>query len=171
MRSFYLVLACCLGACIACQPKSNTVETETPAADTTIQQANPAPLPGATCYQAVIKQDTFRLQVLLTDGKAMGTLAYRFKEKDSSYGNIDGAMHGDTLFAIYTYQSEDRLSKREVAFLLSPSEAQEGYGTLEEDGDVMRFATHADLQFGTLMRMKQIACDGQPFDGLRAGQQ
>jgi hypothetical protein len=171
MKIWYLPLACIMTVCISCQPKTTTVETETPAADTTLQQADPAPLPGATCYQAIIRQDTFRLQVLVTDGKAMGTLAYRFKEKDSSHGNIDGAMHGDTLFAIYTYMSEDRRSRREVAFLLSPTEAQEGYGTLEEVDDVMQFATHADLQFGTLMRMQQIACDGQPFDGLRAGQQ
>ena len=105
--------------------------------------------------------------VVLADGRATGTLAYRFKQKDSSYGNIDGAMSGDTLFAIFEYAAEGRRSKREVAFLLSPTEAREGYGTLEEQGDVMRFMSHSDIQFGNLMLLQQIDCSGQPNDGLK----
>lgn len=80
-------------------------------------------------------------------------------------------MHGDTLFATYTYMSEARRSQREVAFLLSPTEAVEGYGLLEEHGNLLRFASHADIQFGNIMRMAQIACDNQPFDGLPPGQE
>jgi hypothetical protein len=167
---FTLYLNCmCLVALSACQPKS-TAENESPQTDSTAQPSVPAPVPGATCYQAIINQDTFRLQVVLTDGRATGTLAYRFKQKDSSHGNIDGAMAGDTLFAIFDYAVEGRRSKREVAFLLSPTEAREGYGTLEEQGDAMRFSSHKDIQFGSLLRMQQIDCAGQPYDGLKPGE-
>lgn len=152
---------------VACQSKSNP-ETTSDTSGNETRDAN-SPLPAAVCYQAIKGLDTFRLQVKVAGDRATGTLAYRFSAKDSSYGNIDGQMHGDTLYAMFTYMSEGSRSQREVAFLLSPTEAVEGYGQLEEEDRIMRFSSRTDIQFGNLMRMKQLPCEGQPFDGLRVG--
>jgi hypothetical protein len=169
MKFILLITVCCLLVFLACQPKTGT-QGQSEAIDSTTIQAQAGPEPGATCYQKIINQDTFRLKVILTDGKAAGTLAYRFKEKDSSHGNLAGAMSGDTLFAIFDYMVKGKRSKREVAFLLSPTMAMEGYGFLEEQEEIMRFTSRKDLQFGNLLRMEQVACAGQPFDGLKEGE-
>lgn len=167
MKLHYLFCLLSLLALVACQSKSNTEATTDTSGNPTHDAKTP--LPSAICYQAIKGLDTFRLQVKVAGNRATGTLAYRFSEKDSSYGNIDGQMHGDTLYAMYTYMSEGSRSQREVAFLLSPSEAVEGYGQLEEEDRIMRFSSRTDIQFGNLMRMKQLPCEGQPFDGLRVG--
>ena len=167
MKLHYLICLLCLLALVACQSKTDTATAAGTSGNETRDASSP--LPAAVCYQAIKGQDTFRLQVKIAGDRATGTLAYRFAQKDSSFGNIDGQMHGDTLFAMYTYLSEGSRAQREVAFLLSPTEAVEGHGQLEEKDRIKRFSSHTDIQFTNLMRMKQLSCEGQPFDGLRAG--
>jgi hypothetical protein len=57
---------------------------------------------------------------------------FKFYEKDSNKGVIDGKLNGDTLLADYKFMSEGIQSTRQVIFLIKDSNATEGYGPMEE---------------------------------------
>ncbi len=57
-------------------------------------------------------------------------------------------MHGDTLFGIYTFQSEEvNLSEREIAFMRVGKNITEGYGPVEDKDGKMQFMDKSKLEF------------------------
>lgn len=111
------------------------------------------------CYTGNSGKDTVLLN-LKTDGdKISGTLSYKFFEKDSNHGTVEGSMHGDTLLANYRYNSEGTSSVREVAFLKKGTSLQEGYGEKTEKDGSQKFKSPASLEFGKGFILERSDCN------------
>lgn len=115
-------------------------------------------IPRSSCYMGVLKNDTFRLKVEKFPNVATGTLSYRFSEKDSNEGELDGVMRGDTLVADYSFLSEGKRSVRQVVFLVHENEAVEGYGDMEEKDGKMVFKSPGRLDFTSGVRLQKVSC-------------
>lgn len=110
---------------IACNDNASSDKVE-PIPDTTLAEKKEA-APAEACY-AKMEKDTIQLRIAMNDSSVTGSLIYKIYEKDSNKGRIEGTMHGDTLIANYTFQSEGTESVRKVAFLIKDGSATEGFG-------------------------------------------
>jgi hypothetical protein len=118
-----------------------------------------APTPaGPQCYAYISGKDTVRLTLTTTQPTVTGQLSYRYFEKDRNEGTIRGAMHGDTLRAEYTFQSEGVASVREVAFLRRGTGFIEGYGDVVERGGAMVFKQTNALRFTSANTLAPVPC-------------
>jgi len=113
---------------------------------------------GQRCFMKQEAGDTFRLKANIANAQVNGELSYHFREKDSNSGTIVGTMIGDTLIADYTFQSEGQTSIRQVAFLLSPEAATEGYGDLEEKDGKLVFKNRSGITFEKGLMLKKSIC-------------
>jgi len=113
---------------------------------------------GPQCYAYRTDTDTVRLTLQTTQTTVTGQLAYRYFEKDRNQGTIRGQMHGDTLLADYTFQSEGRQSVREVAFLRRDTGFIEGYGPVTEIQGKTVFKLPRTLHFDAKYTLLPIAC-------------
>jgi hypothetical protein len=135
---------------VACH-ETATRTAEAPAATTT----TPA---GPQCYAYTSAKDTVRLTLITTQPTVTGQLSYRYFEKDRNEGTIRGAMHGDTLRAEYTFQSEGVASVREVAFVRRGTGFVEGYGDVVERGGAMVFKQPQALKFDSTTTLAPVPC-------------
>ncbi|MFD1875367.1 hypothetical protein [Hymenobacter bucti] len=119
------------------------------------QAAAPA---GPQCYAYTSARDTVRLTLATTQPTVTGQLSYRYFEKDRNEGTIRGAMHGDTLRAEYTFQSEGVASVREVAFLRRGTGFVEGYGDVAERAGAMVFKQPGALKFTSTQPLSPVTC-------------
>jgi hypothetical protein len=110
------------------------------------------------CYAAILGQDSLSLRVKRMDDDVSGDLSYNFHEKDDNSGTFQGRMHGDTLLADYTFQSEGTESVRQVAFLKTADGYVEGYGDIEDQGGKMVFKNTASLHFDSGTAFKKVPC-------------
>jgi hypothetical protein len=123
----------------------------------TQEAAAPAPT-GPQCYAYRTETDTIRLTLQTTQPTVTGQLAYRYFEKDRSQGTIRGTMHGDTLLADYTFQSEGTTSVREVAFLRRDIGFVEGYGPVTEVQGKTVFKLPRTLHFDAKYTLLPVPC-------------
>ena len=124
----------------------------------TSQEASaPAPT-GPQCYAYRTETDTVRLMLQTTQPTVTGQLAYRYFEKDRNTGTIRGTMHGDTLLADYTFQSEGVTSVRQVAFLRRDTGFIEGFGPVAERGGRTVFTQPGTLHFDAKYTLLPVAC-------------
>jgi hypothetical protein len=118
-----------------------------------------APIPfGPQCFAYVTAQDTVRLTLQTTQPTVTGQLTYRYFEKDRNQGTIRGTMHGDTLLAEYTFQSEGTQSVREVAFLRRDIGFVEGFGAVTEQQAKAVFQQPHALTFDAKYTLLPVAC-------------
>ncbi len=124
-------------------------------------QATQEPTAAATgpqCYAHLTATDTIRLTLQTTQPTATGQLTYHYYEKDRNRGTISGIMHGDTLLADYTFQSEGATSVRQVAFLRRDIGFIEGFGpVVERQGKTVFEKPHA-LTFDAKYTLLPVAC-------------
>ncbi len=115
---------------------------------------------GSSCFLYATDRDTVFLQLNPPlNGKVIGDLSYFFYEKDGNVGQIEGEIHGDTLFADYIFLSEGLTSVREVAFLLGEDQVKEGYGDVEEQDGKMVFRHRDSLDFSNGLAMPKVPCE------------
>jgi hypothetical protein len=126
-------------------------------AQTTQEPTAPTPT-GPQCYAYATAQDTVRLTLQTTQPNVTGQLSYRYFEKDRNQGTIRGTMHGDTLLADYTFQSEGTQSVRQVAFLRRDIGFVEGFGSVAERAGKTVFERPHALQFDAKYTLLPIAC-------------
>lgn len=113
---------------------------------------------GPQCYAYRTETDTVRLTLQTTQPTVTGQLTYRYFEKDRNQGTIKGTMHGDTLLADYTFQSEGTTSVREVAFLRRDTGFIEGYGPVTELQGKTVFKLPRTLHFDAKYTLLPVAC-------------
>lgn len=113
------------------------------------------------CYMGIFNRDTIEMHLRLK-GKLVtgGTLKYRLFQKDRNDGALAGQIKGDTLFAIYTFQSEGQTSTREVAFLKKGTTYREGYGetTVDPAGNPI-FKNQRQLKFDGKLILNAADCN------------
>ena len=139
---------------ISCKQKETTVETvKSVNVDTLVV----TPSIGKDCYTFEGNGSKIDLKITNTVDGISGNLDYKLAEKDKNTGTFQGSIKGDTLIAIYTFQSEGTESKREVAFLIKDNQLIEGYGELDSTG--AKFKNPATLQFTSNMPLSKTDCN------------
>lgn len=118
----------------------------------------PTATTGPQCYAHLTATDTIRLTLQTTQPTVTGQLTYHYYEKDRNQGTISGTMHGDTLLADYTFQSEGTTSVRQVAFLRRDIGFIEGFGPVAERGGKMVFEKLGALQYDAKYTLLPVAC-------------
>ncbi|QRR01835.1 hypothetical protein [Dyadobacter sandarakinus] len=134
----------------ACQKKpasTDKPETGNAPADTTDQ-----------CFAYKNNKDSAALHLQVAGHIATGELSYFLFEKDSNKGEIRGEVHGDTLFARYTFASEGTQSVREVVFLKTGGEWTEGFGDMQEKAGTLVFTDRSKIRFQDGLRFKETSC-------------
>jgi hypothetical protein len=111
-----------------------------------------------TCY--AYKQDGSEVLLkIIGKGKAVtGTLVYAFKEKDRNTGSISGVMHGDTLFATYSYISEGIQGNRDVIFLRSENSFVEGLGEINTQTGEFDLSDKSQITFQKGLTLEKTEC-------------
>ena len=122
------------------------------------QEPTAAAATGPQCYAHTSATDTIRLTLQTTQPTVTGQLTYHYYEKDRNQGTISGTMHGDTLLADYTFQSEGTTSVRQVAFVRRGSGFIEGYGDIAERNGKTVFEKPHALQFDAKNLLSPVAC-------------
>lgn len=109
---------------------------------------------GRECF-AYANGDTILLQMERKGNTIEGTLEYAWKEKDASKGTVKGTWRGDTLVAMYTFQSEGTTSRRPVIFLRNDSTLAEGFGPVNSrDSSLIT----PSLRFDTSFALRRTEC-------------
>ena len=129
-----LVLAACNNNA---EQSSTTAETK----DTSKHEEVKIQVPNTVCYLNVTAKDSIFLKTEVFPNVVTGTLRYKFFEKDNNKGEIDGALHGDTLIAEYKFMSEGVQSVRKVMFLITGRTATEIYEATESKETVFKKGT------------------------------
>jgi hypothetical protein len=141
-----LLFAGSLGLLAACH-EQGTQATQEPTGPT-----------GPQCYAHTSATDTVRLTLQTTQPTVAGQLTYHYFEKDRNRGTISGTMHGDTLLADYTFQSEGTTSVRQVAFLRRDIGFIEGFGPVAERQGKTVFTKPRALTFDAKYTLLPVAC-------------
>lgn len=115
-------------------------------------------VPAQTCYLGTIAKDSVFLKTEKFPNVVIGTLEYKNFEKDSSKGELEGKMNGDTLIAHYKFSSEGTTSVSQVAFLIKGDIVVEGFGEMEEKDGAMVFKNLSDIKFDTTLILNKINC-------------
>ncbi|MEL4308521.1 hypothetical protein [Joostella sp. CR20] len=116
-------------------------------------------LPTVECYQYIQGKDTISLNIETHDNLVSGTLAYKFFEKDKSFGTINGKLNGDILKADYTFKAEGTTSTREVIFMKSNDQLIPAYGeTIEKEGKFV-FKENSKLDFNSAQALQKVTCN------------
>ncbi|GAB3634494.1 hypothetical protein GCM10027422_00840 [Hymenobacter arcticus] len=147
-----------MGLLTACNEQpTQTADQQQPAAASTA----PAAPAGPQCYAYTAGKDTVRLTLRTTQPTVTGQLTYNYFEKDRNQGTIRGTLHGDTLRADYTFQSEGTTSVRQVAFVRRGQDFIEGYGDLAERNGKTVFEKPHALQFDSKNLLSPVACQSK----------
>lgn len=146
-----LIISACL---FSCQERTK-ITGKKDINDTTTTQV---PVAEQNCYTFVKGKDSAELSLITTGIVSTGELHYKWFEKDKNAGSIEGEMHGDTLVANYTFNSEGKQSVRQVAFLKKGNQLVEGFGDVEEKDGKVRFKDLSKLKFDDSMIFEKTAC-------------
>ena len=143
---------------ISCNNASKETTEATIMKDTSTPLENKIMIPTSTCYSFFNGKDTFKLKVEIFPNVVTGKLSYNFFEKDSNNGTFEGKLHGDTLFADYTFMSEGKQSSRQIIFLLKDNVATEGYRDMEEKDGKMVFKNVHGITFQKGLVFSKTEC-------------
>lgn len=86
------------------------------------------------CYIYSENGNLVNIEITKTNNPVEANLTYAYAEKDKNTGTFKGEFNENKLIGTYTFQSEGKESKRQVAFMLKENKLVEGYGDLNEDG-------------------------------------
>lgn len=145
-----LFMLACLGAC--------TQTTKVTGDQAQTDSATNIPVAEQSCYVYTKGKDTAELTLMTTGIVSTGELKYKWFEKDQNMGTIEGEMHGDTLIATYTFNSEGQKSVRQVAFLKKGNQLLEGFGEVEEKDGQTSFKDLKKIDFSQSLVFEKIAC-------------
>jgi hypothetical protein len=111
-----------------------------------------------SCYTYIHNNDTVLLSIKIDNNIVTGNLTYNFFEKDDNQGSINGEIFGDTIFAIYKFQSEGSESEREIAFLRRENTFVEGFGEVTYENEKMLFKNRNLVNFESNLILEKIPC-------------
>jgi hypothetical protein len=154
MKIYSLAFIALITLLFACQ--SNNTDQNT--SDSTPVDTTIVPATQQYCYQYIKDKDTAKITLMSSGPITTGELSYNLFEKDKNNGIFEGELHGDTLIAEYTFNSEGKESVRQVAFLKKNDQLLEGYGDVENKSGKMMFKNTATLKFGEGIVLNKVEC-------------
>lgn len=110
------------------------------------------------CYAFIQNNDNILMDLKFNGNEVTGSLTYNFYEKDDNKGSLIGKVYGDTIIAMYNFDSEGVASFREVAFLKRGKEYVEGFGEIEEKNGKMIFKNRKLLNFDSNIILEKTEC-------------
>jgi hypothetical protein len=143
----------------SCKNETKNQETEILAPEQADIMESDMNSPEIACYRYISKKDTILLQMEKMNDEVAGTLSYNYFEKDKNDGTFEGKMIGDTLFANYTFNSEDAVSVREVVFVKKGKQLVEAFGDVEEVDGKIQFKNNTKYTLNDVMLLEEINCD------------
>ena len=115
-------------------------------------------IPGTTCFQRFDGLDTVHLAISQSADSITGTMDYYFSAKENIKGTLKGSRNGDTIFALYTYESRDYRAIRELAFLIEGETVTQVNGPQTLRNGKMVFVSKDKIEFGVGTIMKRVDC-------------
>lgn len=109
------------------------------------------------CYTYNQNDNMVNLEITKNNNPVEGNLSYAFAEKDKNTGSFTGQFNDGKLVGVYTFQSEGKESKRQVAFMLNDNQLIEGYGEMNEDGTMFKDANAID--YSSTMPLSKTDCE------------
>lgn len=110
------------------------------------------------CYQMVITKDTADMKLMVANDLITGSLKYNRLEKDDNEGTVKLYWQSPYLIGWYSFQSEGKLSVREIKFLVNGNTLAEAYGDVASFTDTFRYKYPDNLNYETTNPFKKITC-------------
>jgi hypothetical protein len=136
----------------------NSNSTEQANTDSAMTDSTTVSGPQQYCYNYIKDKDTAKITLMSSGVITTGELSYHLDGKDKNNGVFEGELHGDTLIAEYTFNSEGKESVRQVAFLKKGNQLFEGFGDQQEKNGKMMFTNTSKLTFGNSLVFSKIDC-------------
>ncbi|MEO6346758.1 MAG: hypothetical protein ABIO60_02510 [Aquaticitalea sp.] len=109
------------------------------------------------CYMYNENGSMVNLEITKTDNPVEGSLIYALAEKDKNTGTFRGQFNDGKLVGTYTFQSEGKESKRQVAYMLKDNQLVEGYGELNADGTMFKDVN--SVNYSSTMPLTKTDCN------------
>lgn len=104
---------------------------------------------GKSCYLGVVGKDSVKLEIDRSGTNFNGFLSYKRFESDSSLGEINGTISGDTLKGTFNFLSEGMISVSDKYFLAKDGKLLEGWGDMvNADDTTVKFEDPSQLTYG-----------------------
>lgn len=121
--------------------------------------ANIALAEGKSCYLGVVGKDSAKLEIERNGTTFNGFLSYKRFESDSSLGEVNGTISGDTLKGSFNFLSEGMISVIDKYFLLKDGKLLEGWGDMVNVDDMtMKFEDPSQLTYGGVFTLNPTDC-------------
>lgn len=140
------------------QSKSSSNQTEN---DSTIVEkpADVALAEGKSCYLGVVGKDSVKMEIDRNGTDFKGFLSYKRFESDSSLGELNGTISGDTLKGNFNFLSEGMISINETYFLLKDGKLLQGWGDMVNVDDMtMKFKNPSQLTYEQGFVLSPVDC-------------
>ena len=155
MKKILLILIG-ISTLVACK---DAPKTETPQTTTITEHQTETPKASTLpigCYIYNQNGTQIILKVTDNDKDIKGNLTYALAEKDANLGTFEGTFKDHKLLANYTFQSEGKLTTRQVAFVLKDNQLIEGYGELNAEGT--EFTNPLEIKYSSNMPLTKTEC-------------
>ena len=149
------VIALCMFA--ACENKTAQKKGDAITSKDTVVTTNTKPT-FTGCYMMVIEKDTAWMHLDDSATYLTGHLNYNRFQKDKNRGSVTLKVVNDKLKGWYTFNSEGKLSMREIVFKIDGMSLAEAYGDVEMKRDSVFFKYPVTLNFEIKHPFKKIAC-------------
>lgn len=114
---------------------------------------------GKSCYLGVVGKDSVKLEIKRNGANFSGFLSYKRFESDSSLGELNGTISGDTLKGSFNFLSEGMISVNEKYFLLKDGKLLEGWGdVVNVDDTTVKFENPSQLTYGKGFVLSPTEC-------------
>ncbi len=146
-RLFYII--CWLLLVIGCKNETTIVVDDE-------KEISLAPRLNKGCYGYEKDGTSIKFNVSEVGDIVSGSLDISIHEKDRNHGVFTGAVHGNKVIGVYTFESEAIKSTREMAFLITDSGLYEGYGEMDKNGTV--FKDTSAINYTSSMPLRKTSC-------------
>ncbi len=153
MKIYFLIIPTAIFLC-ACSESPKEKKESTPAP--VVKIAEPAIFDG--CYEMIISGDTASLNIKQNNASFSGSLLYNRKGKDSNKGNVMLSKINDRVEGYYTFESEGKISVRQIIFKIIGNTLAEGYGDIEMKNDTAILKYPHALNFEEKHAFKKVNC-------------
>ena len=123
----------------------------------TAEEVVAEPVVDLGCYTYNENGTLITLEITRNENPVEGNLTYALSEKDKNTGTFTGEFNDGKLLGMYTFQSEGKESRREIAFLFEDSQFIEGYGEMNEDGTT--FKNIKAINYSSIMPLNKADCN------------
>lgn len=114
---------------------------------------------GKYCYLGVLSRDSMKLELERNGNVFSGFLFYNRYETDSSIGEFNGTISGDTLKGVFDFMAEGMISKIDKYFLLQNEKLVEAVGAFKHlDDYTLVFENPSELKYGETYTLEPTDC-------------